>query len=354
MLKKLITTDSNDGLTVVTHRECMHWDDYVLDHPKGTIFHSQAMIDVHAHTKGHSPIALAAQNRDGEIVALLVSVVIETLAGLASRFASRVVMFAEPICDKNEEGIAGLRLLIKRHDEMTKNSAMFSEVRPVFAKGAEHDVLREAGYEFLDYLNFVIDLDRTEEELWGSVSKNQRRAIRKAERQGVELVQGEPTDSVETLYRLLQTSYRHGRVPLPDASLFKESMSRLAGDQFRLAFANYKGETVAVSLELIHKDLVYGWYGGTKRVAGVSAYALLQWDVIRWSRSNGYSLYDMGGAGWPGEEYGPKDHKAKFGGDLVTNGRYRKTFMPLRLWMAELAYSKVRGILSPKPTGSRT
>lgn len=339
-------------LRLMTHHECELWDEFVCAHPKGSIFHSRAMIEVYTRTKRHRPIALAAQNRSGKVVALLVSVVIETLPGLASRFASRDVMFAEPICNDDEEGVAGLRLLLERHDALVKKSAMFTEVRPLYAGEAEQRVLQNSGYEFLDYLNYLVHLDRSEQELWSATSKNQRRAIRKAERQGVTVFEDSSPNAVSVLYGLLEDTYGHARVPLPDLSLFEQVISGLPREQFRLTFASYRGSTVAVSLELIHKDLVYGWYGGTERIPGVSAYALLQWEVILWAKRMGYRLYDMGGAGWPDEAYGPREHKAKYGGELVRFGRYRKVHAPWRLWMAELAFETARGLISPKPRNS--
>jgi lipid II:glycine glycyltransferase (peptidoglycan interpeptide bridge formation enzyme) len=35
------------------------------------------------------------------------------------------------------------------------------------------------------------------------------------------------------------------------------------------------------------------------------------------------------GAGNPEEEYGVRDFKARFGGDLIEFGRFKKIFMPL-------------------------
>ena len=70
------------------------------------------------------------------------------------------------------------------------------------------------------------------------------------------------------------------------------------------------------------------------------------WDEIRWSSENGLDCYDFGGAGWAGEEYGPRHFKKKFGGELVRFGRYRRVHSRFKLRLAESAYNLMRGSIS--------
>ena len=44
---------------------------------------------------------------------------------------------------------------------------------------------------------------------------------------------------------------------------------------------------------------------------------------IRYAAENNMPRFDMMGAGKPGDAYGVRDFKARFGGDLVEHGRYR-------------------------------
>jgi lipid II:glycine glycyltransferase (peptidoglycan interpeptide bridge formation enzyme) len=90
----------------------------------------------------------------------------------------------------------------------------------------------------------------------------------------------------------------------------------------RVILASIDGQPAATSIELLFKDVVYGWYGGLDR--SYSAYVpneLLMWDILKWGAESSYQIYDFGGAGKPNEKYGVRDFKAKFGGDLVCFGR---------------------------------
>jgi lipid II:glycine glycyltransferase (peptidoglycan interpeptide bridge formation enzyme) len=96
---------------------------------------------------------------------------------------------------------------------------------------------------------------------------------------------------------------------------------------------------VACSAELLFKDTIYGWYGGSDRA--YSSYIpndLLMWHVLDWGASNGYRVYDFGGAGKPDEPYGVRTFKAKYGGELVNYGRYVHVHSGVRLALSKLAY----------------
>ncbi len=62
----------------------------------------------------------------------------------------------------------------------------------------------------------------------------------------------------------------------------------------------------------------------------------------------GYATYDLGGAGWANEPYGVRDFKAKFRGELVSYGRYRKVYSPLKLTLAEEGYASLRKWVNPQ------
>ena len=112
----------------MTPAETDLWDAYVDEHPKASIFHTRQMVQVYSATHKHRPLAIAAVNRYGTPVAMIVSVLVKTLPGVASSFASRAIMFAEPICNDNDEGIHGLTTLLLYHDEWMKRRALFAEV----------------------------------------------------------------------------------------------------------------------------------------------------------------------------------------------------------------------------------
>ncbi len=48
----------------------------------------------------------------------------------------------------------------------------------------------------------------------------------------------------------------------------------------------------------------------------------------KYAARNGYKHFDMMGAGKPNEDYGVREFKEKFGGELVENGRFLYILQP--------------------------
>jgi hypothetical protein len=283
----------------------------------------------------------------GRIVALLVAARVCTIPGMLSRFAARSILFAEPLCNPDDDGIAGLTELIKHHDRYMQKHTLFCEVRPIGAPGAERTALEQCGYRWHDYLNYVTDVTRPRDELWRLITKSCRRDIRRSRERGLVLKEENTPSGIQKLYDYVQVSYARSKVPMPDKSLFHSVFDQLPKDRYRVVIAYYQGEPVASSIDLIYSGMVYGWYGGTVRVPGISANACITWDSIEWAATNGQRFYDFGGAGCPSVPYAPRDFKSKFGGSLVHHGRYRKVYSRWKLALAERAYSGARRFIAP-------
>jgi lipid II:glycine glycyltransferase (peptidoglycan interpeptide bridge formation enzyme) len=134
---------------------------------------------------------------------------------------------------------------------------------------------------------------------------------------------------------------------LADISLFYQAYETLVPRgmaKFMLAYVG--NEPAAVSIDLLYKDVIYGWFGGMDRkfMAHVPN-EMLMWNILKWGCNHGYRVYDFGGAGKPDEQYGVRDFKAKFGGDLVCFGRNTWESRPALLAVSKLAYSILKRIL---------
>ena len=317
------------------------WDPYVQRHPSGSIFHTRAMVRTFASVGSVYPRAMAAVDETGSIVALLVSCHVKTLRDFSS-LSSRAVQFAEPLCDATPVGVAALQKLLTQHDEQMRGQALLCEVRSICEPGCERDALLLCGYEHRDYINYIVELDASADELFSRVNKNMRQKIRGTLRKGVELRDDNCVTGVGRLYQLLQSSYGRARVPLLGRELFEAALEHLPPGCVRIRTAFDGNKPIASIVSLLYGGRVFSWYGGTLRLPALSPFACLVWDDIRWGLENGFSIYDFGGAGWPHEDYGPRKFKASFGSQEVRYGRYLLTYSKLRLRLASFAYGVSR------------
>lgn len=313
------------------------WDAYVRQHPQGSIFHTSAMIRAFAATKSLEPHAFAALDAAGNIVAMLVSVHVKTLPEFNS-LASRVVHFAEPLCEPNEAGVAALTHLLAAHDAALRSRAVMCEIRCTCQPGLEKQAMLNNGYEHRDYINYLVGLQSDHDPLWKKLNKRMRQKIRGTQRKQVVVRDDNTPAGVRRLYQLLQVSYGLAKVPLVGRDLFENTLIHLPPECVRLRTAFQDERPIASIISLTFGDRVFSWYGGTLRLNGLSPFACIVWDDIVWGCQNGFRHYDFGGAGWPHEEYGPRKFKADFGGQEVRYGRYILPYSKVRLRIAEMAY----------------
>jgi CelD/BcsL family acetyltransferase involved in cellulose biosynthesis len=110
---------------------------------------------------------------------------------------------------------------------------------------------------------------------------------------------------------------------MPPKSLFASILNILHQRGFaRLFGAELSGQLVGLGVFLTYKDAIYLWYNSHNRKhssLGITEYTF--WSTIEWAVKNGFKLFDFGGAGRRGEQYGVRDFKRTMGGHEVELGR---------------------------------
>lgn len=321
------------------------WNEYVNKHPKGSVFHTREMFRVFEDTPGHSPLWIGARNADGEIVAILCAVKVTTISGMLSRFTSRSIMFAEPICDDTDEGVLALAKLVEFHDKQWGKQILFTEVRPMKSPGAETAALESAQYKQMDYCNYINDLSDGHHVLASRIKKTMRK-VRTAKRRGLVIEKGNNGALLARAYRQIETSYAHSQVPVAPVEILEAAVRHLPPEVLQIRVGHVGGVDVAAAVGMVYKNRYFAWYNGTTRPRGIAGVATLVWDEIETACRMGLSEYDFGGAGWPDEDFGPRQFKSRFGGTLVNHSRYRKIGSQIKLALAEKGYGILRRFLS--------
>lgn len=320
------------------------WRQFVDWHPQGNIFHTPEMFSVFAQAKGFVPTVWAVVHNNGQIEALFLPVLV-SLNDLLGPLTRRAISYGSVLCSPTTAGRQALALLLKTYVRENRTTCLYTELRNMSDLRGEQLLLREEGFQYEEYLNYMIDLSPSSEKVFEKIGARTRKNLTRGLKKG--LVTMQPvTDrgQIEICYELLRKSYQNARVPLADRSLFKAAFELLHTKQMIRFVLAYVGDTpAAVSIELLYKDTVLGWYGGVDRTySKYMPYDLLMWQVLEWGAEHGYRFYDFGGAGKPDEPYGVRDHKGKFGGKLVGYGRNIYVHMPLTLWLSSQGYQFVR------------
>lgn len=329
------------------------WRDYVTRHPQGNIFHTPEMFRVFGQAEGHRPTLWAAFEAEDRPLALFAPVQVTLMGGLLRRLTTRAVAYGSVLFDPTPEGRKALRHLLDAYTQKTGRDALFTELRNLSKLNDVRPELNACGFIYEDHLNYLIDLDRPADEIMQDIGKRTRKKIRRGLREEA-LVIEEVTQkkALAPWYAVLRQTYEAAQVPLAHRSLFEAAFDVLYPlGMVKFVAARVNGAFAAVSAELVYKETIYGWYGGMDR--DYSQYypnELLTWHILEWGAQNGYHLYDFGGAGKPDEDYGVRDFKAKFGGDLVCFGRNTYVHSPGLLRLSRWAYRTLQRLQNLRPS----
>ncbi len=323
------------------------WRDFVGANQAGNVFHTPEMFQVFAQAQGHEPALWAAVNHSGRPLALMLPVQVTLLGGPLRRFTTRAIAYGSVLCAPGPQGTAALALLLQAYKGETRHSVLFTELRNLSDSNDLQSVMLENGFIYKEHLNYLVDLNRPPEAILQGIGSRTRKNLRRALRRGEIIVEEvERREGVAVCYDLLQRTYAAARVPLADRSLFEAAFDILhPRGMIKFLLARIGDSYAAGSVELIYKDTIYGWYGGMERAySRHSPNELLLWHIFHWGAENGFKVYDFGGAGEPDEEYGVRDFKAKFGGELVYFGRNTYVHTPL-MRLSQWAYAAYRRFL---------
>lgn len=325
------------------------WRQFVDQNPAGNIFHTPEMFEVFASAKYHRPSLWAAVDKTGQPLALLLPVQVNVLGGLLRKLTTRAIVYGSVLCEQNEDGKKALALLLKSYVRGVGGTPIFTELRNLSNLEDIQPIMSEQGFIFEDHLNYIIDLDLPTEAIFQNIGKRTRKNIRRGLNRGEVIIEEvKEREKILICYDLLQKTYHSAEVPLADYSLFEAAFDVLfKKGMIRFVLAYVERAPVATSIELIYKDILYGWYSGMDRsYSKFVPNELLMWNILEWGANRGYRVYDFGGAGKPNEEYGVRDFKAKFGGTLVCFGRNTFVHAPFRLWLSTFGYVVLRRFLS--------
>jgi hypothetical protein len=203
------------------------------------------------------------------------------------------------------------------------------------------------GAQVVPYANSIVDLTKSEEDLWQAVHHKHRNVIRNAGRKGVTVKCG--TEHLEVAYQLTLASLsRSAHGPLDrhrlrtrlNYSEFRQGVERL-GEYVRVMVAEYEGVPQCAAVIPYSQHTAYYLHGGSIGTPLTGASNLLQWEAIRMFRLMGVRHYNFFGVRVhpaPGSKAeGIRKFKERFGGDYVAGYMWKVPFGSLGYGIYQLA-----------------
>jgi len=334
------------NVSVVHELPVESWASFILKHPHGNIFHTPEMFEVFNLARGYKP-ELWAATINGQIVSLFIPVQISLMNGLFQAFTTRAVSYGSILFYTEGDNKEALKKLLHTYAQKTTGIPLFTELRNQNDMRDVQPIFQECGFNFQEHLNYLINLDLPEDDIWKEFSKSIRKHIHTAQKKNLTI--HEVTDRLQLpiVYNLLKQAYHRIGIPLPALNFFEAAFEVLIPKKMlKIFLVQTEDSYISTRLVLIYKDRVTDWYTGSDRsFAGYFPEEFVIWHILQWAKLHGYRLFDFGGAGIPGVQYGPRIFKEKFGGALVNFGRYTYIHHPVLLTISKIGYEALRKFL---------
>jgi hypothetical protein len=139
---------------------------------------------------------------------------------------------------------------------------------------------------------YVVDLDRPDEEIWGSFHKDLRRDIRQAESSGLEL---KTSSDLSIFHERQERRYKEKAANFSMDADYLKDLFQAFPDNISIYYVyNDSGEAVSASMGQEYKGRFLGWMGLAKSTGHANEFML--WKLMESARSRGLKKFEIAGA----------------------------------------------------------
>lgn len=157
--------------------------------------------------------------------------------------------------------------------------------------------LKPAARPLFTKYTFILDLDKSEDELLKNMHPKTRYNIRVAQKHSVKVIEDNSDKAFEEYLRLTKETTKRQNFFAHTEKYHRLMWETLKGKVAHLFTATYQGKTLVAWIVFIYGDTIYYPYGASSSEhREVMASNLVMWEVIRWAKQKGLKKFDMWGA----------------------------------------------------------
>ncbi|KIH75383.1 FemAB-related protein, PEP-CTERM system-associated [Geoalkalibacter ferrihydriticus] len=263
------------------------WDDYIMSHPEGTIFHLTQWKRVVDESFGHPSCYLLAEEAPSNggrprIVGVLPLVRIKSRLFGDSLVSVPFAELGGPVADSTEIAVA----LLARAGEVAREFG----VDYVELKNTQG--LADLPTKDL-YVNFSKAIDPDPEVNLLAIPRKSRAVVRKALKSGLSAETGHHL--LPIFYEMMARSYHNLGTPIFPRRFFGKFLEVFGDKSDLLVVLSPQGKPIAAVLCFFFKDRVMPYYAGSlfeARALGPNDF--MYWELMRRGCEAGYQVFDYG------------------------------------------------------------
>ncbi len=279
------------------------WDDFVRQHPDGTIYHLSAVHKVIYDTFGHETLYLCARRR-GEIVGGLPIVHMKSWIFGNMMVSVPFFNYGGILCREEEARQALLQsaAALARKHKVSYIEFRHKKRRFVELPSKTHKV------------TMLLKLPDSSEALWQGFRAKLRSQIRRPEKDGIYVKIG-GRELLDDFYSVFAVNMRDLGTPVYSKRLFA-NMLKYCGEQARIVAAYKERTPLAAGFVLGFKNILeIPWASSLRRYNRLAANMSMYWHALKYAIENGYGTFDFGRSS---PDSGPYRFKRQWGAEPCT------------------------------------
>ncbi len=352
------------------------WDNFVAGQPVGNLLQSWGWGELKARF-GWYPLRLALFDSEQQTITAAALVLRRTAPGLPLRAGHLAYIPRGPICDRSSPSyqilLSELHRYLKRQGaialqmelpfEIDQDSPVGTATRPCPPPGSQDSdkplslqsiprfphavgkIQQDRGFRKVPAIQpartILLDITPDEESLLAHMKEKWRYNLRLAQRKGVQIRVAQTVEDVRNWYRLLQTTGVRDDFGIHTFDYYLAAWRIFAPrNQGCLLLAEYDGQLLAgIFVGLMGRQAIYLYGASSNEHRNLMPNYLLQWEAIRWARSQGATCYDFWGIPETDDANeamaGVYRFKSGWGGRVVRfPGNYEYVYRPLVMKIA--------------------
>jgi len=296
------------------------WRAFLNDNQYSSPFQSPEFYELFNHVPGLLANVYAIEN-DQQIKSLCV-VTLQKDKGIKGFFSRRAIIYGGPILSDNAQ--AELAKLLEFISNDLKGRSIYIETRNFFDYSIYKNTFAGQQWKFDHYLNYHLNCS-TEIVVQENLNTNRKRQIKKAFKNGAVIAEAKNINEVNEFYLILEDLYKNKiKKPLLPMEFFQAFFEKDIG---KILLVKKEEKIIGgIVCPILRNKAIYELYicGLDHDYKDLSPSVMATYAAIEYGFNNNLKKFDFMGAGKPSEDYGVRDFKAKFGGELVEHGRFVK------------------------------
>ncbi len=301
------------------------WDELVAS-VGGTIFHSNAWRHYNS-TDNVTPQFITLVSDSGKLLGAVLGFKSYSSKRILKPFASRLRFDAVPAVRSNDENeLLGFLQLLKKH---ALNSGIVEMSLGSFGSNSGSELFERMNLDSKKKrFEFVIHLDKSEEDLWMGLEGKRRRNIKKANKLGVTILDLPGKKGIYELLRLQNESNirilkRGGPDLIRKNMRILNPLQNLLESSGRIVGAKVDGELVGACFITCFNNMAYYMRAGfNQKGLETQSGTLMLWESIKYYRNKGIKTFNLGGceadaANSDSPEHGLYVFKKAFGAECL-------------------------------------